>query len=84
MDALRTYGHPVFVYIPPGGELRGGAWVVVDALINESGRAEMYADPGAVSLSVSLVVSGRFFMGFGRPCGYCRFLAVLFLAIGFV
>jgi acetyl-CoA carboxylase/biotin carboxylase 1 len=30
VDALREYKQPVFVYIPPGGELRGGAWVVVD------------------------------------------------------
>jgi acetyl-CoA carboxylase/biotin carboxylase 1 len=34
VDALRTYRHPVFVYIPPAGELRGGAWVVVDPTIN--------------------------------------------------
>jgi hypothetical protein len=34
VDALRTYKQPVFVYIPPGGELRGGAWVVVDPAIN--------------------------------------------------
>jgi acetyl-CoA carboxylase/biotin carboxylase 1 len=36
VDALRTYRHPVFVYIPPGGELRGGAWVVIDPTINPS------------------------------------------------
>jgi acetyl-CoA carboxylase / biotin carboxylase 1 len=66
VDSLRTYKHPVFVYIPPGeslciiifrgclthcpyptsdsdntalntavgGELRGGAWVVIDPTIN--------------------------------------------------
>jgi acetyl-CoA carboxylase/biotin carboxylase 1 len=33
---------PVFVYIPPGGELRGGAWVVVDPTINLE-YMEMYA-----------------------------------------
>ena len=43
VDALRTYKHPVFVYIPPGGELRGGAWVVIDPTINEA-KMEMYAD----------------------------------------
>jgi len=43
VDALREYNQPVFVYIPPGGELRGGAWVVVDPTINEQ-MMEMYAD----------------------------------------
>ena len=35
VDALVAYKHPVFVYIPPNAELRGGAWVVVDPTINE-------------------------------------------------
>ncbi|KAK8789210.1 hypothetical protein V5799_021012 [Amblyomma americanum] len=35
---------PVLVYIPPYGELRGGAWAVVDAAINPQ-QMEMYADP---------------------------------------
>ena len=43
VDALREYRQPVFVYIPPGGELRGGAWVVIDPTINEE-RMEMFAD----------------------------------------
>jgi len=43
VDALRTYKHPVMVYIPPKGELRGGAWVVVDPTINQD-MMEMYAD----------------------------------------
>merc|ERR1711988_134440 len=43
VDALRKYQHPVFVYIPPAGELRGGAWVVIDPTINEE-MMEMYAD----------------------------------------
>jgi len=30
VDALVAATTPVFVYIPPRGELRGGAWVVVD------------------------------------------------------
>ena len=34
VDALREYKQPVFVYIPQGGELRGGAWVVIDSSIN--------------------------------------------------
>lgn len=43
VDALRKYEQPVFVYIPPRGELRGGAWVVVDPTINAE-MMEMYAD----------------------------------------
>ena len=43
VDALREYDHPVFIYIPPCGELRGGAWVVVDPTINLR-YMEMYAD----------------------------------------
>merc|ERR1719324_1795214 len=43
VDALVEYKHPVFVYIPPNGELRGGAWVVIDPTINEK-VMEMYAD----------------------------------------
>jgi acetyl-CoA carboxylase/biotin carboxylase 1 len=46
VDALRVYSKPVFVYIPPGGELRGGAWVVLDTAINPR-FIEMYADEGA-------------------------------------
>ena len=46
VDALRAYKQPAFVYLPPGAELRGGAWVVVDAQINAD-RIEMYADPAA-------------------------------------
>lgn len=46
VDALRAYSQPVFVYIPPGGELRGGAWVVLDTLINPA-QIEMYADETA-------------------------------------
>ncbi|CDJ36740.1 uncharacterized protein EMH_0094990 [Eimeria mitis] len=43
VDALRVYRHPVFVYIPPYGELRGGSWVVIDPTINSS-QMELYAD----------------------------------------
>lgn len=43
VDALVGYKQPVFVYIPPKGELRGGAWVVVDPSIN-SDVMEMFAD----------------------------------------
>eukprot|EP01135_Chromosphaera_perkinsii_P003334 Nk52_evm34s240 gene=Nk52_evmTU34s240 len=43
VDELRKYKQPVFIYIPPYGELRGGAWVVVDPAINPS-MMEMFAD----------------------------------------
>jgi len=43
VDALVGYKQPVFVYIPPKGELRGGAWVVIDPQIN-SDVMEMFAD----------------------------------------
>ena len=43
VDALREYEQPVFSYIPPHGELRGGAWVVLDPTINLR-YMEMYAD----------------------------------------
>jgi acetyl-CoA carboxylase/biotin carboxylase 1 len=46
VDNLRTYKHPVFAYIPPNGELRGGAWVVIDPTINEE-MMEMYVDTNA-------------------------------------
>ncbi|ORC84477.1 putative acetyl-CoA carboxylase [Trypanosoma theileri] len=47
VDNLRVYNSPVFIYIPPHGELRGGAWVVVDPVINHNGSVEMYCDPTA-------------------------------------
>ncbi|AIO00868.1 acetyl-CoA carboxylase, putative [Leishmania panamensis] len=47
VDNLRVYTAPVFIYIPPGGELRGGAWVVVDPTVNHNGVVEMYCDPSS-------------------------------------
>lgn len=44
VDGLREYKQPILTYIPPNGELRGGAWAVVDPTINP-GHMEMYADP---------------------------------------
>jgi hypothetical protein len=44
--ALVAYKQPVFVYIPPGCELRGGAWAVIDPTINPE-YMEMFADPSA-------------------------------------
>ncbi|KAJ7449654.1 acetyl-CoA carboxylase [Mycena latifolia] len=43
VDGLSSYRQPVFVYIVPNGELRGGAWVVLDPSINPE-QMEMYAD----------------------------------------
>ncbi|KAL1861012.1 acetyl-coenzyme-A carboxylase [Paecilomyces lecythidis] len=43
VDALVKYEQPIFVYIPPFGELRGGSWVVIDPTINPD-QMEMYAD----------------------------------------
>jgi len=33
VDALATYNQPIMVYIPPFGELRGGAWAVLGKLL---------------------------------------------------
>lgn len=44
VDGLSAYKQPVFIYIVPNGELRGGAWVVLDPSINAEGQMEMYAD----------------------------------------
>jgi acetyl-CoA carboxylase/biotin carboxylase 1 len=46
VDGLSSYKLPVFVYIVPNGELRGGAWVVLDPSINPE-QMEMYADVDA-------------------------------------
>lgn len=46
VEQLRVYKQPVFVYIPGGAELRGGAWVVVDSQINPT-HIETFADPRA-------------------------------------
>eukprot|EP00981_Chlorochromonas_danica_P013150 scaffold5903_cov165-Ochromonas_danica.AAC.25 len=42
VDSLVAFNQPLFVYIPPFAELRGGAWVVVDSTIN-SDVMEFYA-----------------------------------------
>merc|ERR1712038_1267329 len=46
VDAFVSYEQPVFVFIPPYAEVRGGAWVVLDASINAS-VMEMYAAAGS-------------------------------------
>jgi acetyl-CoA carboxylase / biotin carboxylase 1 len=45
VDAFVSYEQPVFVFIPPHAEIRGGAWVVLDASIN-SAVMEMFAAKG--------------------------------------
>jgi len=42
VDKLVAFSQPVFIYIPPLAELRGGAWVVIDPTINLD-IMEMYA-----------------------------------------
>lgn len=44
VDGLSAYKQPVFVTIPPNGELRGGAFVVVDSSINDRKMMELTAD----------------------------------------
>ncbi|EZG45537.1 putative acetyl-CoA carboxylase [Gregarina niphandrodes] len=44
VDALVEYRQPCLVYVPPKGELRGGAWVVVDPRINPD-HMDMFAAP---------------------------------------
>jgi len=46
VDALRTFRQPVLVYIPAEAELRGGAWVVIDATINP-GQMQFFAAESA-------------------------------------
>jgi acetyl-CoA carboxylase/biotin carboxylase 1 len=59
VDALVAYQQPLFVYIPPFAELRGGAWVVVDHTINadvmefyaaENSRGGVLEPAGAASI----------------------------------
>lgn len=44
VDALQSYTQPIVVYLPPFGELRGGAWAVLDTKINPT-CITMIADP---------------------------------------
>jgi acetyl-CoA carboxylase/biotin carboxylase 1 len=46
VEALRVYKNPIYIYLPPKCELRGGAWAVLDTKINPE-RIEMYADSTA-------------------------------------
>lgn len=51
IDELRMYAEPVFIYLPPQSQLRGGAWVVMDPAINAD-HMELYADPVACRAGV--------------------------------
>jgi len=53
----RTRAQPVFVYIPPDGELRGGAWVVIDPTINADQVGASFP-PARPPVLVLLHVSG--------------------------
>lgn len=53
MDGLSAYKSPAFVYIVPNGELRGGAWVVLDPSINNKGMMEMYVQSATTRQTVS-------------------------------
>nr|CDS18174.1 acetyl coenzyme A carboxylase 1 [Echinococcus granulosus] len=44
VESLRTYPNPVFIYLPPHAELRGGAWVVIDPAINPD-HMEFFCTP---------------------------------------
>ena len=47
VDALSEFRQPVFVYLPPLAELRGGSWAVIDPFVNPFGMVEMYASESA-------------------------------------
>ncbi|KAG1707829.1 hypothetical protein DVH05_024480 [Phytophthora capsici] len=67
VDGFANYEQPVFVYISPFADQRGGAWAMVDRIINE-GIMEMYADPqgrGGVLESARLSTARS---SFCRPC----------------
>ena len=47
VDALSEFRQPVFVYLPPLAELRGGSWAVIDPFVNPHGMMEMYTSESA-------------------------------------
>ncbi len=47
VDALSEFKQPVFVYLPPHAELRGGSWAVIDPFVNPAGMMEMYTSETA-------------------------------------
>ena len=67
VDSLRVYKQPVIIYLPPHGELRGGAWVVVDPSINPD-HMEMYAgkEEDAISRWVHIKTCSIAIFGYGN------------------
>lgn len=61
VDGLSAYKSPAFVYIVPNGELRGGAWVVLDPSINNNGMMEMYVQSSTHFVFVDLNRISSFF-----------------------
>ena len=62
VEQLRTYRQPVTIYLPPGAELRGGAWVVIDGQINSDMVSLASTPKTSVRIAVSdaeLMLSGR-------------------------
>lgn len=59
VDGLRQYKQPILVYIPPNGELRGGAWAVADPMINPR-YMEMYADTDSRYVRLLLLIQFLF------------------------
>ena len=47
VEVLSVYKQPVFVYLPPFSELRGGSWAVIDPHVNPFGMIEMYSSESA-------------------------------------
>lgn len=44
VEQMAHYEHDIVVYVPPGGQLRGGSWVVFDPSLNKE-RIKMYCAP---------------------------------------
>lgn len=78
VDALRQYRQPVVIYIPTHGELRGGAWAVLDSKINP-GFIHMVADKesrGGIlepSAIVGIKFRGEKLTSFQKRLGIFRF-----------
>lgn len=45
VGAIEEADVPIYMYLEPGGQLRGGAWVVFDRAISGNMRVRMFADP---------------------------------------
>lgn len=57
VEQLRRYSEPVFVYMLPGAELRGGAWVVVDSQVCEAYLYSVCVDALSCFIPVPMVVA---------------------------